>query len=143
MQPVQQVRDQGVASPALHAGVERDATRLARFHERVAACRVALERWYQQHGQSSNCRVESDLELPGEKLGVARESQRDAGEEALESSLSASFEGAEEALSRRAARATWTASHAPQRSAEARRLHPLHGHAPEDDARQAAATHDW
>jgi ribosome-associated translation inhibitor RaiA len=128
-----QVRYQGlVTSDELRAAVERRAARLERFHERVAACRVAVQRWYQHHGQGSNYRVAIDLTLPGEELAIARESELDARPEALKSTLESAFEGAESALQRRAAHGASSVSHASHVSADARRLHPLHGRAPED-----------
>jgi hypothetical protein len=48
------MRYQGlVASDELRAAVERRAARLERFHERVAACRIAVQRWYQHHGHGA------------------------------------------------------------------------------------------
>jgi ribosome-associated translation inhibitor RaiA len=78
MEPLQ-VSDQGLdASDELRDAVERRAMRLARFHERVAACRVAVQRWYQHHGRDNNYRVAIDLALPDEEHTVARESVLDA-----------------------------------------------------------------
>jgi hypothetical protein len=143
MQTVQEIRYRGIAaSPELRASVEHHAARIARFHERVAACRVALERWYQHHGQGSSYRVEIDMELAGEELTVARESALGVPREALESTLSAAFDQAESALEQRAASGSCAVPHVQQPSERARRLHALHGRAPEDE-QQAAATHDW
>jgi hypothetical protein len=55
MQPVQRNPDHCIAAPSgLHASVQRHATRLERFHDRIAAGRRALERWHQHHGQDGN-----------------------------------------------------------------------------------------
>jgi hypothetical protein len=76
MEPLQ-VSYQGlVASDELRAALERRAERLERFHERVAACRVAVQRWYQRHGQGSDYRVATDLVLPDEELALAHEAER-------------------------------------------------------------------
>lgn len=119
-------------SDALSAQIEHGVALLDPFRARIARCDVHVGRWMQHHGSGTSYRVTLELEPESGALPVSIEC-----ESAPNPSPSRLFELVGEAFARAAtrlaARAQYAASEAEVGlSPDARRLHPLHGLAPEE-----------
>jgi hypothetical protein len=119
-------------SDELSAAVEQGLSLLAPFGDRVTRCDVHIGRWVQHHAVSQSYRVTLELEprAPALPVSVECESEPDAAPDALLLQVGVAFRRAAKRLSERAQHAA--ALSVPLLSPDARRLHPLHGLAPED-----------
>ncbi len=121
-----------VPSETLSAAVEQGMALLDRHAGHVAHCDVHVGRWVQHHRHDSSYRVTLEIEPHAGSLPVSIEC-----ESALNAPAPVLLELVREAFQRAVRRLTARAQQAasqpgPMLSPDARRLHPLHGLAPEE-----------
>ncbi|HEY6881231.1 MAG TPA: hypothetical protein VI299_24565 [Polyangiales bacterium] len=119
-------------SAALTAAIEEGTLQLAPYRDRVASCDVHVGSWVQHHdlGRSYRVTLEVEPRAGGMPVSIDCESEQDPPYAALLEQVGQAFQRAARRLSARAEHAA--SMRVPTLSADARRLHPLHGLAPEE-----------
>jgi hypothetical protein len=120
-----------VPSAALRDSVARQLQRLEPFRAAMDDCRLELQRWHQHHQQGTSYRVALEVDVPARAITLAREAPQEPDSRALERLLQNTVDAAERALSMLQADPQ-LGRHLASHSADARRLHALHGQSPED-----------
>jgi cold shock CspA family protein len=85
-------------SPAIENSVREHAVKLEEFHDAVTGCRVIVETKHRHHRKGKFYRVRIDLTVPGSKIAVSREPERDHAHEDVYVAIRDAFDAARRRL---------------------------------------------
>jgi ribosomal subunit interface protein len=91
--------------------IRAKAQKLARFHDRITACRVVVESPHNRHHKGNHFRVSIDISVPGTELVVSREPAEHAAHEDIWVTIRDAFEAAQRQLQDHVNRGRATGSH--------------------------------
>jgi len=84
-------------SPALRQCIEEKAAKLDHFHDRIVACRIAVESPHRHHQHGRRFRVRIDVTVPGTELVAENPSDQPSAED-LYASVDSAFAVAQRVL---------------------------------------------
>jgi ribosome-associated translation inhibitor RaiA len=85
-------------SPATETLIRERAQKLARFHDRIGACRVVVEAHHRHQRKGRIYHVRIDLTVPGHEIVVGRERDQDHSHEDIKVAVGDAFDAARRRL---------------------------------------------